>query len=156
MSTLFNNLTILFIALCSMGIVLQLIRRPSRAVYVQLSLLVITTIILHFSFGFPMAGSNLIAFGDSTISPFFIFVVMIIGVFLGGVAEYLYYINDQPFCWRSLFLPLLPSPIVVLPLYELFDKVDVNEIEIIWVFLLSFQNGWFWKTVLARANPRES
>ena len=82
-------------------------------------------------------------FGD--VSPFTSISLMFISIILGMIAQNFYYQNGE-FNWRSIFKAICVSPIVLLPLIGI-GTSDLEPIQIVFLCVLSFQNGFFWKVI---------
>lgn len=108
---------------------------------------------LYLLFGFPFPTPGLQSFGGG-VSPIIGVCIIEVGVILGIVAEL---INRKPRkpAPIEILQPILASPIVLLPLYGTIHTLPkLQSKQIIWLVLLGFQNGWFWKTVIEKVKPK--
>ena len=80
-----------------------------------------------------------------------------LGVLIGMVSQYFYGITEsQTFSLRSFLRPLFVSPLVLLPLVDILQKVQTTTaIEYVSMTILGFQNGFFWQTVLKDAAKKK-
>ena len=76
-----------------------------------------------------------------------LYVAMIVGMF----AQYFYFYAELKFRWRSFIKPFLASPIIFMPLVSAYQKaltgLDAFELGDLMLFLVAFQNGFFWKVI---------
>lgn len=90
--------------------------------------------------------------------------VLYICMILGMASNYFYnrFANPKadrpPFDWGSLFFPVFASPIVFVPLLVAFQNADVELAKLttpkLMLFLVAFQNGFFWKEVIANQRKK--
>ncbi len=72
----------------------------------------------------------------------------------GSAARYVYNLKCR-FSWLDFSKSLVISPIVLLPLVSSVQaNQDITAMQIVYFDLLAFQNGFFWHTVLERAQLR--
>ncbi len=103
-------------------------------------------LLLNRAAGFPAIRQP---FGGVT--PPFSVIIVFACVLLGIVAHYLFHLERQ-FHWGECLRPLVISPIVVLSLFGWIERSsDFETTQLIFLALLAFQNGFFWKEVLRRA-----
>lgn len=109
------------------------------------ALLILFVATLRITTGFP---APVRAFGG--FSPVAAIGIMFGSVLVGIAARYVFYRQGR-YTWRSFLKPLVISPIVLLPLLGSLEGVTTLEpIQLISFAMLSFQNGFFWETVLER------
>ena len=114
------------------------------------TLLIVFVCALRITTGFPAPAQ---AFGG--FSPVAAIGIMFGSVLVGTAARYVFYRQGR-YTWRSFLKPLVISPIVLLPLLGSLQGIATLEpIQLISFALLSFQNGFFWETVLERATPKQ-
>jgi len=102
--------------------------------------------ILRLTTGFPVPVR---AFGG--FSPLPAIAIMFACVLAGIAARYVFSRKGR-FSWRSFLKPLVISPIVLLPLLGSLQGItNLEPIQLVSFALLSFQNGFFWETVLEHA-----
>jgi hypothetical protein len=96
-----------------------------------------------------------VSFGGES-SQLWSLVAIIVGAALGIAAQYLFNLESQAkFHWFDMLKPLCISPIVVLPLIaSLEGRGTVQPLQIAILWLLAFQNGFFWQAVLDKVRLR--
>ena len=77
--------------------------------------------------------------------------VMFLGVLLGIAAKVLF--EKRTFHWTDFARPAAISPIVLLPLIGTLDSGDVQLLQLVSLFILAFQNGFFWQKVIENVGP---
>jgi hypothetical protein len=85
-------------------------------------------------------------------------VVLYVCMFLGIVCHYFYSwflkIKKErvPFDWGNFLAPIFASPIIFVPLLAAFQSADIDLTKLtvpkFMIFLVAFQNGFFWKEVV--------
>jgi len=123
---------------------------------VGLVLLGLTVLLLHVRFGFPSSAETK-GIGDQPIAVILCYVAMLVGM----VAHHFYTAlaaggrkarNDL----AGLLMPLLVSPIVFVPLLTLLGQSSVGgalDSGPLVTYIVAFQNGFFWREVLAMRKP---
>jgi hypothetical protein len=116
-------------------------------------LLLAFVVFFHRLFGFPFPQTEVVAKGPQTGQ--LLAVALYVSMLLGMFAEFLYSHFEKPkrkrtqFDWGLFFAPVCASPIVFIPLMAAFQSADVDlqksAIPRLMVFLVAFQNGFFWK-----------
>ncbi|MBI3667554.1 MAG: hypothetical protein HY236_15230 [Acidobacteria bacterium] len=111
--------------------------------------------LLHFLFGFPLPASGTAAKGPSGGQDLVFAAALGICMVLGMAAQFLYQHFEQParkrkrFDWGLFVAPIFASPVVYVPLLASFQNadIDLNRLTIprLMIFLVAFQNGFFWK-----------
>lgn len=120
--------------------------KNAKQFLIQLAFLFIVVVLLNFTTDFPQIRRS---FGGT--SPLIAIGIMFLCVAFGITARYVFYLKGE-FSWRALAKPLVISPIVLLPLVgSVQASADLQTIQVISLAILSFQNGFFWVTVLERA-----
>lgn len=98
------------------------------------------------------------------------FVVVLYVCMLFGIASHYFYdllvtprLSRPPFDIGALLAPMLASPLVFIPLLGAFQSADIDLANLtrpkLMIFLVAFQNGFFWKEVFdnrrrARKTPK--
>lgn len=119
-----------------------------RSIAWEGALLILFVATLRVTTGFPLPVQ---AFGG--FSPMAAVGIMFASVLVGIAARYIFYRQGR-YTWRSFLKPLVISPIVLLPLLGSLQGVAALEpVQLISFALLSFQNGFFWETVIERVKP---
>ena len=121
-----------------------LIRRP-RYTALQLTTLVLVAAYFHLSTGFPIPVQS---FGSKT--SLLVAALMGICIILGMLSSFFFFPRDGRGI-SACVKPLLVSPIILLPLLGLVKTVpDFSSITMLYLCLISYQNGFFWKVVFRR------
>jgi len=116
-----------------------------------LALLVLHVLIgqpLNFIKSFPKANTYGDDFPIETI-----FFVILIAATLGTIARYIFdYKTNQVFSFLSLAKPIVITPIIILPIVGTLntDHPNLKFMQFMCILLLSFQNGFFWRTILEK------
>jgi len=115
------------------------------------------SIFLHELFGFPTQ-SKAVAKGGGSDLP--VAVALFICMLLGMAAQFLYShfvvpaSERKPFDFGLFIAPIFASPVVFIPLLAAFQNNDIDlttlTIPRMMVFLVAFQNGFFWKDFFDR------
>ncbi len=80
-------------------------------------------------------------------------IIMLFFIILGMVANYFFY--NETFNFREIIKPLFISPLILLPLIgTLRGSAEIENMQLISLAILSFQNGFFWKEVFNKAKPK--
>ncbi len=156
----------LYITLSLIGIVSTLLIRPKWSLKVQI-FFVLSTIILGFflfsGYGLLFKDSPMIAKSGSSFwnqTPW-LEVILYFAMLLGMSAKFLYdgivatgsnRRKKLRLLKRELFKPMLVSPMVFISIYGVADEKTSTVL----LFLFSFQNGFFWQTVLNKSTPPTS
>jgi hypothetical protein len=150
MSPLITNLLLLFMTIYGLFIAVDLLAtRVVRSFIAQAGLLIGVCVLLRVTTGFP---STRRPFGG--VSPELSIAIMFVCTILGISAQYLFGLRGR-FSWRSLLKPLVISPIVLLPLIgSVQGSGGIQSLQLISFGFLAFQNGFFWRTVLERAQTK--
>jgi len=147
MSAIVTNLIALFL-LAGLGFGLWDLRRPKSRMrgIVLCCATVITAGALALLTGFPRPSAT--SFGSS---PLLIFAAMLVAVIAGAMASYFFEFKST-FSWLELLRPTVTAPIILLPLLGSIDASgDVSQLQFIFLVVVAFQNGFFWKIVLEKA-----
>jgi hypothetical protein len=125
----------------------------SHAVGLEVGLVLLILIVLHFATGFPVP-SERTAFGATGLSSLTAIGVMFVCVVFGIAARYVFFLKG-PLNWIALLKPLCVSPIILLPLIgSLQSNAAIEPIQAISLAILAFQNGFFWNVILERTKPK--
>jgi hypothetical protein len=112
-----------------------------------LSVIAAVTVLLVPLTGFPIP--RIATFGGR--SPLVACALMLVAVMLGAAASYLFE-SKELFSWRELLRPMLTAPIILLPLLGSISPTgDLSDMQLVFLTLVAFQNGFFWKIVLQKA-----
>lgn len=126
-----------------------LVSRRVRRFVIQAVTLLAVAILLRVTTGFPVPKQ---AFGG--VSPIAAIGIMLVCTILGIGAHYFFHLRGE-FSWTSLIKPLVISPIVLLPLAgSVQGAPSVESVQLISFGFLAFQNGFFWREVVARAKSQ--
>lgn len=121
-------------------------RRNYLSVALQFLALLGAVLVLRVTTGFPEVRQS---FGG--VSQLLAIGIMFVCVLLGIGARYVFYLEGA-FSWRNFFKPLVIAPIVLLPLIgSVQASLELQSLQVISLAFLSFQNGFFWVSVLERA-----
>lgn len=136
-----TTLLIIFVVLYLIHLIFDWFsRKPRRPVVVQFLVLAFSVFFLNRSTDFPFP---MTAFGGSAPNVY-IFTTMFVCILFGMVSHYLFFHKDLTL--KNCLRPLLVSPILLIPLYGLVDPTsDLSPLRIVYLCLLSYQNGFFWK-----------
>jgi hypothetical protein len=109
---------------------------------------------LHWVFGFPNIDSNATPRGDGAHSVYIV-VVLYICMLLGMLAHHAFTRFERPKRERKKFdmgvflAPIFASPIVFIPLLAALQSAELDLSRLdparMMLFLVAFQNGFFWK-----------
>lgn len=125
-----------------------------RGFWIGLAALVGFSVFLNGSFGFPFPASLVTKAEDHQLLLAGAMGLCMIG---GMFAQYLYRHFERPahhrlkWDWGCFLAPVFASPIVFIPLLAAFSNVDIDlanprlKVPQLMVFLVAFQNGFFWK-----------
>jgi hypothetical protein len=118
---------------------------------IQLVLLVIAFLFIYFLFISPKQVTQR---GESSQDIYFV-IVLYVFMLVGMLAQYIYARLEQPKAVRpnfdlGLFLaPIFTSPIIFIPLLSAMQNANIDFKNLttprIMVFLVAFENGFFWK-----------
>jgi hypothetical protein len=149
MSSIYTYLAITCFSLFGLLVVKEAIRNHSRMWIAELVAAIFGFGLLHWTTGFPA-----IVISFSSVPPVLPIIVTLVGVVLGMIASYFFYLKER-FSWLAFLKPLAVSPLVVLPLVGIVqNQRDIEANQLIYVFLVSFQNGFFWKLVFKNVRPK--
>jgi len=119
------------------------------------------TLLLRVLFGFP-APRLTIAKGTS--SDLAVGIALFLCMVLGMLAQFVFDHLSVPqrerkrFEWGLFLSPLFASPVVFIPLLAAFQNADIDLTHLttarFMVFLVAFQNGFFWKEVFDKQRER--
>jgi len=125
----------------------DLVRRNWRQALLEIAIAAIAFAGARMVLGrFPM----LTAFGDK--SPVVVVVVLLVCSAIGAIAQE-YWRDPQPSLHATL-RAVLVTPITILPVYQVAQRADAGAETMIFLGLLAFQSGFFWRAVLE--NSRRS
>jgi len=126
--------------------------RNWRRLGVTLLALVAAVVALRALVGFPGARISFAGGVPVTVAIGVLFLSTAIGI----AANYVFYLRGT-FSWLSALKPLCVTPIVVLPMLgSLQGLTFLQPVQLVSFAFLSFQNGFFWRTVLERAKTKAS
>jgi hypothetical protein len=148
MPTLVTNTLVGVIVIYALFVIVEAIYdRKLKSPLVQLAFLIAAVLVLRLTTGFPQSRQS---FGGIGIVP--AIAIMFLFVVAGIAARQIFYLKGA-FSWRRVLKPVVISPIVLLPLIgSLHGSTDVEQFQMISLALLSFQNGFFWTTILEHSN----
>lgn len=151
MAPLLNYLLLTAFVLYGLFLLLEVFKnRAFKPFIVQLILLMGLAITLYFAYNFPFPRRS---FG-SVDSPY-VMALMLLFIVLGIASNYLFF--NQSFVLRDFLRPILISPILLIPLYTLVSGNPSHEsMKVIWLCLLAYQNGFFWKTMFEKIETSQS
>lgn len=131
--------------------------RDWRQLAVACVAVVAFSVFLHKLFGFPVPSKTVAKAGSSDLA---LAVALFICMLLGMAAHFLYSYfvvpksERKPFDFGLFIAPMFASPVVFIPLLAAFQKLDIDltalTIPRMMVFLVAFQNGFFWKDFFDR------
>lgn len=123
-----------------------------RALVFEISVVLIVALFLKYLFGFPVPSGTV---AKSSSSDKAVASALFVCMALGMVAQFLYSHFSTPksarreFDWGLFVAPLFTSPIVFIPLLAALQNADIDLANLtaprLMVFLVAFQNGFFWK-----------
>ena len=145
------------------GAVVALLRwgaqsRQFGLVIFEVVALAVMGLVLHYIFGFPFSSSSTVAKGvqDDWIVAVALYAFMVAGM----LAHYLYRRFERPrhrrlkWDWGLFLGPIFTSPIVFVPLLATFQEGGMDLAKLTapraMIFLVAFQNGFFWKEFFDR------
>jgi hypothetical protein len=158
-----DNRLNLILAVCIVGLIAVTSRSARRTgewrpFWMGLVALAAFSVFLNWWFGFPFAspvvkkgGNDLLLAGAMAIS-------MVTGMF----AQYLYRHFESPvrfrhkWDWGCFVAPVFASPIIFIPLAAAFQNSDIDltkdtlTLPRLMIFLVAFENGFFWKEYFDR------
>ncbi|GAB4181969.1 MAG: hypothetical protein Tsb002_02650 [Wenzhouxiangellaceae bacterium] len=146
MPPLINFLVAIFVAAYGLLILIDLIVDGERRRFHALELLglAFVVVLFHLTTGFPQPDER-IAFGGASYGQ--VLALVVAGVLLGMAARYFFYLRNG-FKWRNFLRSFLVSPIVVLPLLGMLKSGSEWELQqVVFIFVIAFQNGFFWRAV---------
>jgi hypothetical protein len=127
--------------------------RSVRKLSAWLVTCLITALILHVALGFPNLTQQA-AFGSTAgLSQLLTVALMFVAILLGIVATYFFNLSG-PFSWKDFLRPIAVSPLVLLPLIGSIQGAELQQIQVICILIIAFQNGFFWQQVLKDAKPK--
>jgi predicted permease len=136
-----------------------------RPFVVQLIAALMFSVILHKLFGFPFLRASVIAKGDEG-KPLLMALALYLCMVIGMLAQFLYLRLAQPderrkkWDWGNFLAPVFTSPIVFLPLLAALQgaglDLKVQTGPRIMLFLVAFENGFFWKDFFDRQRREAS
>jgi hypothetical protein len=119
--------------------------------------LVAISLFLHVVFGFPTPSKTISKAASSDLAvATALFVCMVLGMAAQFIYNYLVVPKAQrkPFDLGLFVAPIFASPIVFIPLVAALQNADIDlttlTIPRMMVFLVAFQNGFFWKDFFDR------
>ena len=118
-------------------------RRP-RYVAPQLLALALAATLFHLSTGFPIPVQSFGSHVPLTL-------IVIIGFcIVSGILSSVFFFSEE-FRAAAVIKPLLASPIIMIPILGLVEQVnDFDTMSIVMLCLISYQNGFFWKTLFKK------
>ncbi len=124
--------------------------RAVKRVLAQTLILCVVFVVLHLAVDFPIPKQ---AFGGA--SPAWTVVIVLVCTILGMAAHGVFFLQERAFVWREFVRPFVISPIVLLPLLgSVLSAPQITTVQVISFAFLAFQNGFFWKEVLKRAQAK--
>ena len=145
MNPIANNILLFSMVLYSIFLVIEFYNsKKKQTIFIQIVIISVVTVVLFFMTGFPFPK---VSFGTTTsiMTVSIMFGCVIFGIF----SNYLFF--STTFTWREFLRPVLISPIVLMPLYGLVEGTpDIQNMKLISLCLISFQNGFFWKVLFEK------
>ena len=129
-----------------------------RPFWLGLVLVAAFSVFLNRWFGFPFAGPVVNKAGNDML----LTGAMAISMSAGMFAQYLYRYFESPmryrrkWDWGCFIAPIFASPIIFIPLAAAFQNADVDltndrmTLPRMMIFLVAFENGFFWKEYFDR------
>lgn len=150
MSPLITYALLIALGLYGLIVLLELIvSHGVKRFVMQAAVIVAVVILLNLTMGFPETRQS---FGG--VSAVVAIAIMFLCTVLGIAGHYFFYRRGK-FSWTSFLKPMVISPIVLLPLMgSVPGASDVQAIQLISFGFLAFQNGFFWREVVARAKSQ--
>ena len=151
MPPLLNNLLLFSLTLYTLYVLFETIRSKKwKSLFINLLVIVFVFVVLSFLTGFPFPK---IPFGSVT--PLTTILLMYFALLLGIAANYFYF--SAVLSLPILLKPILISPIVMVPLVGLIQSSSsIDEMKLVSLLLVAFQNGFFWKSVFEKISKQES
>jgi hypothetical protein len=146
MSRFVTSFLVLFLVFFIAYIVVEVIRsRRWRRFLIQLAVVAAVIVILNLTTGFPQPKVH---FGGSSV---LLAVAVMFGCVLAGMIANLLYYSSERFSFRTLLKPFIVAPLVMAPVIGSLESAPrIETIQLLTLALLSFQNGFFWRSVLER------
>lgn len=152
MSSLMINLTLVSFGGLLILIIFDFIKnRRWQPSLLQFVLLIVAFLFIYFWFISPKQARPR---GDSSQDIYFV-IVLYLFMLLGMLAQYIYARLEQPKAVRPKFdlgiflAPIFTSPIIFIPLLSAMQNANIDLQNLttprIMVFLVAFENGFFWK-----------
>ncbi len=144
----------------------QIVRSPKRGPFL-FSLVILAGIawLLRRFFGFPTA-QPIAASKSLTPSELPIIGVLFVCMILGMLAHWLYawletpQVKRAPFDFGRFVAPVLASPVIFIPLLASQQNTDLSlaqlDVPRVMVFLVAFENGFFWKEYFDNRKKRSA
>jgi len=119
----------------------------SRRAVAELLGLLLFLLLLSVATGFPTPVEQR-AFGGSAAE--WALSLIALGTVLGMAANYFFYLRR--FSLWSFLRPFFVSPIIILPLLGTLDQTaSYGLVQLVSIFIIAFQNGFFWRTIFEKA-----
>ena len=135
-------ITLSFIALFLLGLIDYRLNKSWVRTIKYYALLVLAILILHFLVDYP---SSKISYGGS--SSWLIIILSYISMLVGMISQY-FFNKDKVFDSMSFLKPFFISPIIYLPMLGVLgNNSSPDKIAILSIMIISFQNGFFWRSI---------
>jgi hypothetical protein len=129
--------------------------------FVESLCIIAFTLLLRVLFGFP---TPRVPVAKSASSDLAVAIALFLSMVCGMLAQFLFDHFSPPqrerkrFEWGLFLRPVFASPVVFLPLLAAFQNADIDLTHLtsarFMVFLVAFQNGFFWKEVFDKLRER--
>jgi uncharacterized membrane protein YfcA len=136
----------------ALSVIRALSSKDWKTLFVELLAILAIAVFLRYLFGFPIPSAT---YAKSPSSDWAIAIALFVCMLLGMFAQYLYGHFASPkamrkeFDWGIFVAPVFASPIVFVPLLAALQNADIDLTHLtasrMMVFLVAFQNGFFWK-----------
>lgn len=153
-----NNIESYIFIISVLGMILLLIIKKDslgiRSFLVVVGALIIYAVAIYSTFSF-FQSYKITTKGEKSLE-YARISLLFLSMLLGMVANYFYQQTEQRAKeqsgknYASLIAPILVSPIVFIPVYSAFKEIAFSSDESakLMIFLISFENGFFWKMFL--------
>jgi hypothetical protein len=93
-----------------------------------------------------------VSFGGDWLAEIVLVVVAFAGIVFGILAHIVYYRGEQV-TLAEFLKPLVVSPLLIAPLVGVMETTGFEVLTMLSLFILAFQNGFFWKEMLKNVRP---
>ncbi|WP_085298897.1 hypothetical protein [Cognaticolwellia mytili] len=150
MSPLLNNLLLFSLVLYIIYVIYEWGNNKKwKVLIINLVVVFFVFFILYTLTGFPFPK---VSFGSVT--PLSTILMMYLALVLGIAANYFYF--STSFSLAIFLKPILVSPIIMVPLVGLVQTSNsIDDMKLISLIFVAFQNGFFWKSIFEKINKKE-